>query len=160
MRILVQRPRMRRTRRRRCARLDAGRRLAGPQDDRHGEAAFRVVNMDRQKAAFVVMCVEQRHLLMAVHDIAGVVNIENDRRRLAVVGRYPLIHERVGQADRILQGRGVLQPRQRRLRAQVRTAVGQPSAGELECGIGAQVIEIVGVLVAAGNGESARGSCQ
>ena len=65
------------------AHLDAGRRLAGPQDDRDGAASFGVVDMDRQKAAFVIMGVEQRQLLMAVRDIAGVVDIERDRGRLA-----------------------------------------------------------------------------
>src|SRR6188472_370422 len=46
--------------------LDAARRLAGPQHDRHGPALLRVVDVDRQKAAFVIMSVEQRELLMAV----------------------------------------------------------------------------------------------
>ena len=88
-------------------------------------------------------------------DVAGVVDVQNDRRRLALVGCYPLIDERVGQADRILQGRRVLQPRQRRLRTQVCAGLGQPPARELECGVGAQAIQIVSVLVAAGDGESA-----
>ena len=51
--------------------LDAARRLAGPQHDRHGPALLRVVDVDRQEAAFVIMSVEQRELLMAVDDIAG-----------------------------------------------------------------------------------------
>ena len=101
------------------AHLDAGRRLAGPQHDRDGSAAFGVVDMDRQETALVIMGVEQRQLLMAVHDIAGVVDVQNDRRRLAFVGGYPLIHERVGQPDGVLQRRRVLQPRQGRLRTQV-----------------------------------------
>jgi hypothetical protein len=33
--------------------LDAARRLAGPQDDRHGPALLRVIDVDRQEAAFV-----------------------------------------------------------------------------------------------------------
>ena len=58
--------------------LDAARRLAGPQHDRHGPAHLRVVDVDRQEAAFVIMSVEQRELLMAVDDIAGVVDVERD----------------------------------------------------------------------------------
>ena len=54
--------------------------------------------MDRQKAALVVVRIEQRELLMAVRHIAGVVNIENDAGRRAFVRRHPLIDERVGQA--------------------------------------------------------------
>ena len=64
------------------ANLDAGRRLARPQHERDGTAAFGVIDMDRQKAALVIMGVEQRQLLVAVHDIAGVVDIENEGHRL------------------------------------------------------------------------------
>ena len=39
--------------------LDAARRLAGPQHDRHGPALLGVVDMDRQEAALVIMSVEQ-----------------------------------------------------------------------------------------------------
>src|SRR4051794_26472475 len=55
--------------------LDAARRLAGPQHDRHGPARLRVIDVDRQEAAFVIMSVEQRELLMAVDDIAGIVDV-------------------------------------------------------------------------------------
>jgi len=100
-------------------------RLAGPQDDSHRTAVFGVVNMDRQEAALIVMGVEQRQLLMAVHNIASVVDVQNNRRRLVRIRRHPLIDQRVGEADRILQRRPVLQPRQRRLRTQVRAAIRQ-----------------------------------
>jgi len=39
--------------------------------------------MDWQEAALVVMRIEQRQLLMAMRDIAGVVDIERDRLRRA-----------------------------------------------------------------------------
>jgi hypothetical protein len=58
--------------------LDAARRLAGPQDDRHGPALLGVVDVDRQEAAFVIMSVEQRELLMAVDDIAGIIDVVTD----------------------------------------------------------------------------------
>ena len=131
------------------ANLDAGRRLARPQHERHRTAVFGVIDMDRQKAALVIMGVEQRQLLVAVHDIAGVVDIQNDRDRLAFVRRHPLIDKRVGEADRILQRRRVLQPRQRRLRTQVRAAFRQTPASKLERRIGAQTIQIVRVFIAA-----------
>jgi hypothetical protein len=35
--------------------LDAARGLAGPQHDRHRPALLRVVDVDRQEAAFVIM---------------------------------------------------------------------------------------------------------
>ena len=131
------------------ANLDAGRRLARPQHERHRTAVFGVIDMDRQKAALVIMGVEQRQLLVAVHDIAGVVDIQNDRDRLAFVRRHPLIDKRVGEADRVLQRRRVLQPRQRRLRTQVRAAFRQTPASKLERRIGAQTIQIVRVFIAA-----------
>jgi len=86
---------------------------------------------------------------MAVHDIASVVDVQSHAGRRRRIGRHPLIDERVGQANDVLQARRVLEPRQGRLRAQVPAGVGQPPAGELERRIAAQVIEIVGVLVAA-----------
>jgi hypothetical protein len=58
--------------------LDAARRLARPQDHRHGSALLGVVDVDRQEAAFVIMSVEQRELLMAVDDIAGIIDVERD----------------------------------------------------------------------------------
>ena len=71
--------------------LDAARRLAGPQHDRHGPALLRVVDVDRQEAAFVIMSVEQRELLVAVDDIAGIVDVERDRCRLARVAIHPCV---------------------------------------------------------------------
>ena len=68
--------------------LDAARRLAGPQHDRDGPALLGVIDVDRQEAAFVIMSVEQRELLMAVDDIAGVVDVERDGCR-ARTDSYP-----------------------------------------------------------------------
>ena len=91
--------------------LDAARRLAGPQHDRHGPALLRVIDMDRQEAAFVIMGVEQRELLMAVDDIAGVVNVQRDGCRLARIAIHPCVDQSVGQADHVAQSRRILQPR-------------------------------------------------
>jgi len=90
------------------AHFDARRRLAGAEHDRDEARALGVVDVDRQKAALVVMGVEQRELLMSMHDIAGVVDIEHDERGLALVGGHLLIDERIGQTDRVLQRRRVL----------------------------------------------------
>jgi len=45
----------------------SARRLSRPQDDGHGFAARRLVDMDRQEAALVVVGVEQRQLLMPAY---------------------------------------------------------------------------------------------
>ena len=145
-----------RTRRRRWARTSTPPGvLPGRSTDRHGPALLRVIDVDRQEAAFIVMSVEQRELLMAVDDIAGVVNIECDRCRLARVAIHPCVDQGVGQPDHVAQARSILQARQRRLGTQIATAVRQPSAGQLECRIGPQMIEVVGVLVAAADREHA-----
>ena len=62
------------------ANLDARGRLAGTQDHRDWTALLGVVDVDRQKAALVVVGVEQRKLLMAVRHVAGVVDVERDAR--------------------------------------------------------------------------------
>jgi hypothetical protein len=54
-----------------------------------------------------------------------------------------------------MAGGCVFPPRYRGLGAQIAAAVGQATAGQLEAGIAAQVIEIVAVLIAAGDGEDA-----
>jgi hypothetical protein len=81
--------------------LDAARRLARPQDDRHGSALLRVVDVDRQEAAFVIMSVEE--LLMAVDDIAGIIDVERDGCRLARVAIHPCVDQSVGQSDHVAQ---------------------------------------------------------
>ena len=135
--------------------LDAARRLAGPQHDRHGPALLRVIDVDRQEAAFVIMSVEQRELLMAMDDIAGVVNVERDGCGLARIAIHPCVDQSVGQADHVAQARRILQPRQRRLGTQIPARIRQATAGELERWIGPQMIEVVGVLVAAADREHA-----
>ena len=135
--------------------LGAGRGLAGPQQDGHRACGCRVIDVDGHEAAFVVMRVEQRELLVAVHDVHGVINIERYRLgRPGVAGAVGVDHG-VAQAHDLAQRRRVFPARDGRLRAQVATAVRQAAAGELEAGIGAQVVEVVGVLVAAGDGEHA-----
>jgi hypothetical protein len=86
---------------------------------------------------------------MTVRHVAGVVDVERDPRRRHCVGGHPLVDERIGQADHVLQPRRVFEPRQGRLGTQVAPVVGQPSAGELERRVAAQHVEVVGVLVAA-----------
>ena len=101
------------------------------------------------------MGIEERELLMAVNDIDGVVDIEGHGlgRRL-VAGAVEIDHD-PHQADQIAQPGRILPARDGRLRAQVGAAVGQPAASQLEPRIGAQPVEIVGILPAAGDGKDA-----
>jgi hypothetical protein len=58
----------------------ARRRLARAQENRHRLAAVYVIDVDRQEAAGVVVGVEQRQLLVAVHWVAGIVDVDQRRR--------------------------------------------------------------------------------
>ena len=85
------------------ANLDAGRRLARTQHDGDGSIPVGVVDMDRQEATFVVVRIEQRELLMPLHDIERVVDVEGDRRGRAFIRVHPLVDERIAQPDRVLR---------------------------------------------------------
>jgi hypothetical protein len=103
--------------------LGARGRLAGAQQHGDGPARRRVVDVDRQEAALVVMGVEQRELLMAVDDIHRVVDVERHcLRRCCVAGAVEIDHH-AHQADQIAQVRRILPPRNGRLRAQVSTGI-------------------------------------
>jgi hypothetical protein len=95
--------------------LDAARRLAGRQHDRDRPALLRVVDVDRQEAAFVILSPKQRELLMAVDDVAGLIDVERDGCRLARVAIHPCVDQSVDHADHVAQARRILQTRQRRL---------------------------------------------
>lgn len=137
-----------------AADLLARRRFSRPQDHRDRTAGSRIIDVDRQEAALVVMAVEERELLMAVNDIERVFDVEGDALGRRSIARQPQIDQHPTQAEDSPEVGQVLQPRACcRLRAQVRPAVGQPPAGELEGRVGAQPVEIVGVLVAAGDGK-------
>ena len=97
------------------------------------------------------MGVEQRQLLAAMDDVAGVVDIERDAFGRCGIARHPLVDEGIGQADGIARGWCVRKARQGRPRAKISTAVRQAATGELEGRIGAQPVEVVAVLIAAGN---------
>jgi len=105
------------------------------QDHRHGPAGRRVVDMDGQKAALIIMGIEQRQLLVAMDDVDSVVDVE--RHRLGWVGTALTVDVDHGphQPDDLTQGGRVLPTRDGRLRAQIRSAVGQPISGELEAGV-------------------------
>jgi len=91
--------------------------LAGTQDHRHRLATSGLVDVDRQKAALVVVGMEEGQLLATVNGIAGVVDVQHDpsRHLLEAVaeqldhgGHHALERGRAGQ---------VLQPAHGRLRA-------------------------------------------
>ena len=128
--------------------LRAARRLAGPQD--HGDrlAAGRLVDVNRQKTATVVMGMEQGKLLATVDPIFGVVDVEHDPpRHVFEAVAEQLDHRRHHALQRDRPGQ-VLKPAHGRLGAQLGAALGQPADRHLEGRIGAQSIAVIGILVA------------
>jgi len=113
------------------------------------------VDVDGQEAPLVVVGVKQRQLLVAVDDGAGIVDVQRYRLGLPRVGVHPGVHQGVGEPDHVAKARGVLQPRQGRLRAQVAATVGQPAARRSQGGVGAQGVETIGVLVPAADRKDA-----
>ena len=100
------------------------------------------------------MRVEQRHLLVAMCHIAGVVDVEGDGVRRARIAVAIDIDHSAGHAEHLAQGGCVLPSRHSRLGAQIVASVWQSAAGNLEPRVGAEKVEVVAVLVAAGDSEN------
>ena len=129
--------------------------LSWTKQHRHWPVGCGVVDVDRLEASLVIVRVEQRELLMAVHNIDGVIDIERDGFRRALVAGAIDVDHGVGHANDLAQVRRIFPPRHRRLRTQIGAAVGQTVAGELEAGVCAQMVEIIGILLAASDGQHA-----
>ena len=95
--------------------LGPRRRLARAQEDRHRLAAFHMVDVNGQEAAGVIMSVEQRELLVAVHGIAGVVDIEGDGGGRGGEGAAEEIDQRRRHARHLDARRRILQAAHRGL---------------------------------------------
>ena len=122
-------------------------------DDRR--AAGDVVDVHRREPALVVMRVPERELLAAVSGAERVIDIEDLLRTRRHV-RAALVDQGTGEPRRIRFSRRILQTRDRRLRGQRRSALGRPPDGKLQQRIVPQPVEVVAILVAAGDGEGAR----
>jgi hypothetical protein len=94
------------------------------------------------------MGVEQRELLIAVHRVAGIVDVERDRGRRAPVAFTESIHQRCHQSGDLDLRWCILQPRHGGLQAQRIAALWCTAYRHLEDRIVPERIAIVGVLVA------------
>ena len=65
--------------------------FAGTEDGLHAMAGRRLVDVDWHEHPLVVVGVEERHLLMAVHRIGGIVDIVGDGLRWLSVALAPEI---------------------------------------------------------------------
>jgi hypothetical protein len=107
-------------------------RLAGPQDHDNRSPGRRIVDMDRQEAALIIMSVPLRQLLMAVHNVDRVIDIQHHGPGRLLVTPAPDIDQGIGEADDLAQRWCILPTRDSWLRAEVRSAVGQPTASKFE----------------------------
>ena len=83
------------------AHLGAGGRLARPQDHGHRTTGRRVVDVDRQKAALVVVGIEERQLLVAVNHVDRVVDVEHDRLGRRGVARAVEVDHHPAEPDEV-----------------------------------------------------------
>ena len=114
-----------------------------------------MVDMHRQEAPRVVKGVEQRQLLLAVHRIAGVVDVERDRRRRDREGAAEDIDQGSRHARHLAARGRVLQTAHGGLRTEIAAALRRPAHGQFEEGIAAQGVAVVGILISAGDREHA-----
>jgi len=123
----------------------------------HGgdEAALAVEHHDGLEAVFVVVRIEQAHLLLAVHGVERVVHVQHDlARHLAERRAIQVDHGPAHAKQRPCVGQ-VLQARNRRLRAQ-RRLVPEPRHGKSEHRVRAQPVRVVAVLVASRDHQQAK----
>jgi hypothetical protein len=111
--------------------------------------------VDRLEAAAVVVRIEQRELLPAVHPVLGVVDVEQDTPgdRLEAVAEQP-DHRRHHAFERGRAGQ-VFQSADGRLRAQSLAALGQPPDRHLEGRVGFERVAVVAVGIARRNQQGA-----
>jgi len=129
--------------------------LAGAEEYRHRLAGHRLVDVDRQKAAAVVMRMEQRQLLTAVHPIERVVDVEQNAARHLLETVAEEVDHRIHHADERGLCRQVLEAAHRGLRAEFGPRIGQTAHRHLECRIVTQRIAVVGIRIAGGDQQRA-----
>ena len=94
------------------------------------------------------MRIEQRQLLLSVHPVQRVVDVEDDLLRCPPIAVAEQIHQRPLQPGQLNPAGRVLQPRHGRLRAQRIATLRGMAHRHLEHRIVAQLVAIVGVLIA------------
>jgi len=118
----------------------------------HGgdEPALAIEHHNGLEAVFVVVSIEQAHLLSAMHGVERVVHVQHDPARHLAERRAVKVDHGPAHAQQRARVGQVLQARDRRLRAQRRFVL-QPLHGELEDRVRAQPVRVVAVLVAGCN---------
>ena len=127
--------------------------VARAQDRRDELAGVAAEDEQREVHVLAEEAVVGRPLLPAVGRVVGPVEVEHDPLGDAVAPPLAQVDraQRQGQPVAGAPVDGVLQARERRLAGQVRPALGQAAAGELEQRVGPQGVGVVLVGVAAGD---------
>lgn len=136
-------------------RLDPRRALAGARQHHHRTAGRGVINMDRQEAALAIMAVPEGELLAAMDDIDRLIDIERHRDRRRGIARAVEIDERACQPHQFSRRRRILSAAHRWLACQADHAAGQFAERQLEPRIVTQTVEIIGILITAGDRQHA-----
>ena len=134
--------------RRRFAPLDAP---TAAQNRRNQTPRVPFVEVHGHVAVFFMVGVEQRQLLRPMGDILGVIDVDDDLLRRLLVGCDKRVQQRARKAVEIAAADPVFQTRQGRLTGQIRARQRRPLAGGFQPRIAAQIVAVVGVLVAAGD---------
>jgi hypothetical protein len=108
-----------------------------------------LVNVEGHEAVLVFVGVEERELLMPVGMVGRRVHIQNDHFRRRVIRGDERVDEGIAQAQEVSGGHGIFKACHGWLRAQVRIIGRIAAHGGLQRRVRAQVIAVVGILVAA-----------
>ena len=115
-----------------------------------------MIDVDGKEAAGVVVGVEERQLLVAVHGIAGVVDVQRDGGGRGGKAAAEEI-DQGGRHARHLDARGrVLQSAHGGLGAERAAALRRLPCGQLEQRVRAQCVAVVGILIPAGDRQHAK----
>ena len=127
--------------------LLAGRPLAGMVQGQDRLAGGALEDQHRLEAMSARVGVEQRELLLSVHHIVGIIDIENDAVRGLLVAPAEEIDQAASDAVEGCAVRNVLQSRERWLAHQIHAGLRVAATGDLHRRIGAQRVGVIAVLV-------------
>ena len=106
------------------------------------------------EAEFVIIAVEERHLLVAMGGVVGIIEVQDDMVGRSFVRGDKEVNQSISQAAQVFGGDSILQAGKRGLTGQVLFGR-KPVAGCFEGGVQPEGVGVVGVCVSAGDLEDA-----
>lgn len=120
---------------------------AGPQDGKYHLAALPLEQQQRHIAVLAVVGIEQGELLRAERIGVGVIRVNHDQFRSAVVGSDEVVNECHADGIQFLLGEFVLQTAHRRLRGEVNLVGGLAAGAEFQHPVRAETVAVIGIFV-------------